>query len=423
MMELDYPQWFHDWAATQPWAYTIGACFFLVIAVWLSQLVTKHVLLRGISRLLSQTQLGSDPGIGIRVIVSRLAQVVPALVLSGGIYLVPDLPETATTIIRNISIAYLILTLARSFSAAMTSVNEIYSRQPDAHTKPIKGYLQIAKIVVYVVATILIIASLLDRSPVILLSGIGAMGAVAMLVFQDTILSLVASIQLSSNDMLRVGDWIEMPQLNADGDVIDVALHTVRVQNWDKTITNIPTKRLISESFKNWRGMQESGGRRIKRALYIDQNSIHFLSAEQKKKLKRFSLLSDYLEQKEKDITEWNAGLEKKGFDPINGRQVTNIGTFRAYVKQYLKQRPDIHEGMTLMVRQLNPGPQGLPIEVYCFSNDTAWEIYEGIQSDIFDHLFAILPQFDLQVFQETSGQDVRSAVQALELKPKSDDE
>ncbi|MAL83111.1 MAG: mechanosensitive ion channel protein MscS, partial [Idiomarina sp.] len=381
-----------------------------------SQLITQQVLLRGVSRLLSQTELGSDPGVGIRVIVHRLAQVVPALVLSAGIYLVPDLPETVTTVIRNISIAYLILTLARSFSAAMTSVNEIYNRQPDAHEKPIKGYLQIAKIVVYVVAAILIIASLLDRSPVILLSGIGAMGAVAMLVFQDTILSLVASIQLSSNDMIRVGDWIEMPQLNADGDVIDIALHTVRVQNWDKTITNIPTKRLISESFKNWRGMQESGGRRIKRALYIDQNSIHFLSDEQKKKLKRFSLLNDYLEQKEKDISEWNSSLEQTGADPINGRQVTNIGTFRAYVKQYLSNRPDVHKGLTLMVRQLSPGPQGLPIEIYCFSNDTAWETYEGIQSDIFDHLFAILPQFDLQVFQETSGQDVRTAVQQLGL-------
>ncbi|HAS15087.1 MAG TPA: mechanosensitive ion channel protein MscS, partial [Idiomarina abyssalis] len=235
-------------------------------------------------------------------------------------------------------------------------------------------------------------------------------------VFQDTILSLVASIQLSSNDMIRVGDWIEMPQLNADGDVIDIALHTVRVQNWDKTITNIPTKRLISESFKNWRGMQESGGRRIKRALYIDQNSIHFLSDEQKKKLKRFSLLNDYLEQKEKDISEWNSSLEQTGADPINGRQVTNIGTFRAYVKQYLSNRPDVHKGLTLMVRQLSPGPQGLPIEIYCFSNDTAWETYEGIQSDIFDHLFAILPQFDLQVFQETSGQDVRTAVQQLGL-------
>lgn len=416
MMNLEYPQWFQAWADTQPWAYTISACIILAIAVWLSQLITQHVLLRGISRLLSQSELGSDPGVGIRVIAHRLAQVVPALVLSGGIYLVPDLPEVTTTIIRNISIAYLILTLARSFSAAMTSINEIYNRQPDAHEKPIKGYLQIAKIVVYVVAAILIIASLLDRSPVILLSGIGAMGAVAMLVFQDTILSLVASIQLSSNDMLRVGDWIEMPQLNADGDVIDVALHTVRVQNWDKTITNIPTKRLISESFKNWRGMHESGGRRIKRSLYIDQNSIHFLSAEQKKKLKRFSLLNEYLEQKEKDISEWNSGLEQQGLDPINGRQVTNIGTFRAYVKQYLKNRPDVHKGLTLMVRQLSPGPQGLPIEVYCFSNDTAWETYEGIQSDIFDHLFAILPQFDLQVYQETSGQDVRTAVQQFKL-------
>ena len=413
---MSYPQWFSAWADQQPWAYTISALVILAIAVWLSQLITKHILFRGIAKLLSRTVLGSDPSVGLKLIVSRLSQVVPALVLSAGITYVPELSEVTVSVVRNVAIAYIVLTIARAFSAAMTSVNEIYLRRPDSHLKPIKGYLQIVQIVVYLIAAILIIAALIDKSPVILLSGIGAMGAVTLLVFQDTLLSFVASIQLSSNDMIRVGDWIEMPQLNADGDVIDMALHTVRVQNWDKTITTIPTKRLISDSFKNWRGMQDAGGRRIKRSLFIDQTSIGFVNDEQLASLKKLSLLNDYLTDKKTEIDDWNQQLISQGKDPVNSRHMTNIGTFRAYIQNYLKHHPKVHQGMTLMVRQLSPTPQGLPLEVYCFTNDIRWEFYEAIQSDIFDHLYAILPRFGLKVFQETSGEDIRSSIKQLNL-------
>ncbi|WP_404400081.1 mechanosensitive ion channel family protein [Idiomarina seosinensis] len=408
---MNYPDWFNRWAEQNSWTYTVLAAFTLLVAVWLSQLITKHILLRGIGKLLSRTQLGSDPSVGLTVIVGRFAQVVPALILSYGIAFVPQLPETLVAVIRNVALAYIVLTVARAISAAMSSLNLIYSRRPNAHLRPIKGFLQIGQIIVYLVASILIIAVLIDKSPIILLSGIGAMGAVTLLVFQDTLLSFVASIQLSSNDMIRVGDWIEMPQLNADGDVIDMALHTVRVQNWDKTITTIPTKRLISDSFKNWRGMQEAGGRRIKRSLFIDQNSIRFLDEPQVQSLKRFALLTNYLTTKEKELQAWNKQLTDQGSDAINTRQITNIGTFRAYIERYLQQHPKVEHNMTLLVRQLSPTPQGLPIEVYCFTNDIRWEFYEAIQADIFDHLYAILPQFDLQVYQETSGMDVRQAI------------
>jgi miniconductance mechanosensitive channel len=205
-----------------------------------------------------------------------------------------------------------------------------------------------------------------------------------------------------------------MPQLNADGDVIDIALHTVKVQNWDKTITSIPTKRFISDSFKNWRGMQESGGRRIKRSLYLDQQSVHFLDAEERKRLYRFNLLEEYLVNKRKEIDEWNAKLAERGQEPVNTRRVTNIGTFRAYVERYLRSHPGVHQRMTLLVRQLSPTADGLPLEIYCFTNTVAWAEYEAIQSDIFDHLLAILPEFGLRVFQHPSGGDMRDWCDAV---------
>ncbi|MDP3714990.1 MAG: mechanosensitive ion channel family protein, partial [Burkholderiales bacterium] len=295
-----------------------------------------------------------------------------------------------------------------ALGAALDVANDLYRRRPDAASKPIKGYLQVVKLVIYVLATVLIIATLIDRSPLILLSGLGAMAAVLMLVFQDTLLSLVASVQISSNDMVRVGDWIEMPQLNADGDVIDIALHTVKVQNWDKTITTIPTKRLITESFKNWRGMSESGGRRIQRSLLIDQNSVRFFSAAERECLHRFALLREHLEEKEREIGEWNARLEAQGRDPVNARRLTNLGTFRIYVDSYLRNHPGIHQGMTTLVRQRNPGPTGLPLEIWCFTNTTVWGEYEAIQSDIFDHLLAIIPEFGLRIFQAPGGADIR---------------
>jgi miniconductance mechanosensitive channel len=383
----------------------------LLVAAWLANFVVKKILMRGAMTVLSYTPAGKDRQLFERNIIARLANVVPALVISYGISSVPNLPEELTIVISNVCNAFVVLTIGRAMSGALTVVNTLYERQPDAHEKPIKGYIQVVKIAIYAVATILIVAALIDRSPIILLSGLGAMAAVLMLVFQDTLLSLVASVQITSNDIIRVGDWVEMPNLNVDGDVTDIALHTVKVQNWDKTISTIPTKRFISDPFKNWRGMQESGGRRIKRSLMLDQNSVHFLSKDEQEKLHRFRLLKDYLNNKQQEIDDWNQKLKDEGKEPVNTRRISNIGTFRAYVLQYLKNHPRIHQEMTMMVRQLNPTADGLPLEVYCFTATTEWVAYEGIQSDIFDHLISILPEFGLRVFQHPSGVDMREMV------------
>lgn len=394
-----------DALSANPRLHTLYASLLLVFVAWLSNWVVKRILVRGLYRI---AQRVGDAPLQDFGIIKRLSNIIPALVLSVGVAAVPGLPEAAVAIVRNVSSGFIVLTLAMALNAFLDIVNHLYQRRPDAGMHPIKGYLQVVKILVYAIATLLIIAALIDRSPLILLSGLGAMAAVLMLVFQDTLLSLVASVQITSNDIVRVGDWIEMPQLNADGDVIDIALHTVKVQNWDKTITTIPTKRLISESFKNWRGMVESGGRRIKRSVYLDQQSVHFLSDEEREHLHRFRLLDDYLDEKQREIDAWNAGLAQAGREPVNTRRLTNIGCFRAYVERYLRSHPGVHQSMTLIVRQLSPTADGLPLEVYCFTNTVAWVGYEGIQSDIFDHLLAILPEFGLRVFQHPSGADLR---------------
>jgi len=416
---MNNSDWLTAWLNDYPWSYTALAVTAVVLAALAADWVSKRILVSGFYRFLSTTAVGRErlPDHGI---VRRLAHIVPALVLWSGVAVVPDLPEAAVTVVRNVCSAFVVVTLSLAISSLLNLVNDVYQRRPDAASKPIKGYLQVVKIAVFAVAAILAIAALLDRSPLILLSGLGAMAAVLMLVFQDTLLSLVASVQLTSNDMIRVGDWIEMPQLNADGDVIDIALHTVKVQNWDKTITTIPTKRLITESFKNWRGMQQSGGRRIKRSIYLDQTSVRFLSSEERARLHRFMLLDEYLTAKQREIAEWNARLAERGRDEVNTRRVTNIGTFRAYVERYLRSHPGIHQGMTLIVRQLAPGPTGLPLEIYCFTNTTAWVAYEGIQSDIFDHLLAILPEFGLRVFQEPTGTDMRNLVDSVAARAAS---
>lgn len=394
-----------DWLRAHPELQTLVASAALLFAAWLANWVVKRILVRGLYKVLRSSRDAQLQDFGI---IRRLSNIVPALVLSVGVNAVPGLPEAAVTVVRNVCGGFIVLTIALALGALLDIINLMYQRRADAHVHPIKGYLQVIKIAIYAIATILIIATLIDRSPLILLSGLGAMAAVLLLIFQDTILSLVASVQISSNDIIRVGDWIEMPQLNADGDVIDIALHTVKVQNWDKTITNIPTKRFISDSFKNWRGMQESGGRRIKRSLYLDQQSVHFLSTDECERLHRFNLLDDYLTEKRREIDEWNAKLEERGKEPVNTRRITNIGSFRAYVERYLRSHGGIHQSMTLIVRQLSPTADGLPLEIYCFTNTVQWVKYESIQSDIFDHLLAILPEFGLRVFQHPSGADMR---------------
>jgi miniconductance mechanosensitive channel len=278
-----------------------------------------------------------------------------------------------------------------------------------AHQLPLRGIFQSLKLIAALLIALMVISVLIGKSPLVLLTGLGAMTAVLMLVFKDPILGLVAGIQLSANNMLKMGDWLDMPKYGADGDVVDIGLTTVKVRNWDKTITTIPTYALISDSFKNWRGMSESGGRRIKRSINIDTTSIHFLSEQDIADLKRAQLLTPYLEGKSQEVASYNARLQCDLSTPLNGRHMTNIGTFRAWLEAWLTAHPQIHKEMTLMVRQLAPGSDGLPVEIYAFTNTTAWLEYEKIQSDIFDLIFAVLPEFGLRVHQTPTGNDMRN--------------
>ncbi|HCD04666.1 MULTISPECIES: mechanosensitive ion channel family protein [unclassified Methylophaga] len=410
-----------EWLENYPHLYTLIGLSVLILVSWIANWLVKRILVRGVYRILRNTQLGRYSSLADSSFIRRMANIVPALILSAGIVIIPNISPVAVAVVQNVTTAFIVLTIALGIGSLLTIINDAYNKRPDAHLKPIKGYIQVLKIAIYAIAAILMIASLIDRSPLILLSGLGAMAAVLLLIFQDTLLSLVASVQISSNDLIRVGDWIEMTPLNADGDVIDIALHTVKVQNWDKTISVIPTKRFLTDPFKNWRGMQESGGRRIKRSILIDQQSIHFLSNDERKKLHRFSLMDEYLHQKQKDIDEWNQQLAEWGKEPVNTRRITNIGSFRAYVSNYLKNHPKVHQNYTLMSRQLEPTANGLPLEIYCFTNTTNWIEYEGIASDIFDHLLAILPEFGLRVFQQPSGFDMREL--RLQSLPKQDPE
>jgi miniconductance mechanosensitive channel len=403
-----------DWLQQHAEIFTLISASLLLLSAWLSNWLVKRILVRVVCHLIDATALGRNAQNLDNELIKRLANIVPALLISASIGLIPGLPEGLVSVTRNVCSAFIVLTVALALSLLLDIANTLYNLRDDAHLRPIKGYLQVLKIGLFAVAAILMIATLIDRSPLILLSGLGAMAAVLMLIFQDTLLSLVASVQISSSDMVRVGDWIEMPQLNADGDVIDIALHTVKVQNWDKTISTIPTKRFISDPFKNWRGMQESGGRRIKRSLLLDQTSISFLSPEQIARLQRFLLLGQYLSSKQSELLSWNTELAEASQEPANTRRVTNIGTFRAYVEHYLRRHPDIHQEMTQLVRQLHPTADGLPLELYCFTNTIAWARYEAIQSDIFDHLLAILPEFGLRVFQHPSGVDMRELKSSL---------
>lgn len=391
-----------------PWAQTVASLGGLFLAAFVANFLIKAILLKVLDRIVQRTAFGQDEELKQNGVIGHFANIVPALIISSGIAAVPELPQTALTVISNVATAFIILTLAFTVSAVLSVVDTLYSRREESKDRPIKGYIQVSKLVIYIIAIVLIIATLLDRSPVILLSGVGAMAAVLILVFQDTLLSLVASMQIASSNMVRVGDWIEMKNLDANGDVVEIALYTVKVQNFDKTITTIPIRKLITEPMKNYRGMQQSGGRRIKRALFIDQATIRFLNENELQSLASIDQLTGYLSKKEKEIADWNAKLGDKAKNPVNTRRFTNIGTFRAYVETYLRNHPGVHKGMTLLVRQMDPTPDGLPLEIYCFTNTTVWASYEQIQSDIFDHLYAVMPEFGLYPFQNPSGGDFR---------------
>ena len=401
--------WLESLAAIHPALPTLVGILILIVVAFIADLVTKKLLLVGMRRLVKRTRTHWDDALVRHNVFGRLSKIVPALILHGGINLVPGVPASVIKITHNVANAWIILVITLTLVAVLKAVNLIYEQSPDVRDRPIKGFIQIIIIAVYAFGGVLVVAALIDRSPLIMLSGMGAASAVGMFVFKDTLLSLVASIQMSGQDMIRVGDWLEAPQYGADGDVIDVALYTVTVQNWDKTITMIPTSKLVYDAFKNWRGMSESGGRRIKRSLNIDLNSVRFLTDDEVRRFQEFALLKDYIASKQSDLKAYNDALATPGSDDVNLRKLTNIGTFRAYIFNYLKNHPKIHQDMTLIVRQLQPGPEGLPIEIYCFSNDTAWANYEGIQSDIFDHTLSIVPEFGLRVYQQPAGSDIQA--------------
>ncbi|AUG51475.1 mechanosensitive ion channel family protein [Thalassospira marina] len=314
-------------------------------------------------------------------------------------------------LLHTISELWIIFFALMSLYSLLDTALDVLRFSITARTLPLRGIFQGVKLAASILAGLLIVSILIGQSPLILLSGLGAMTAVLMLVFKDPILGLVAGIQLSANSMLSVGDWLEMPKYGADGDVIDIGLTTVKVRNWDNTITTIPTYALISDSFKNWRGMSDSGGRRIKRSLNLDATSVQFLEEEDLKRLYRGRLLAPYLDEKIEEIKQYNSTRSTDLSSLVNGRRLTNLGTLRAYLVAYLRDHPRIRQDMTLMVRQLQPGPEGVPIEIYAFTNTVKWLEYEAIQSDVFDHVLAILPEFGLRIHQTPNGYDMRSLV------------
>ncbi|MDR3396536.1 MAG: mechanosensitive ion channel [Pandoraea sp.] len=395
------------WLENAPWARMVVALALLIVVALLVQAVAQFVIVRVVRIVVQRTANRWDDALLAHRVFHRAARILPYLVIQFGIAWVPDLPPKAAMVISNVALATTLLYATLAIAGILNAAQTVYAQSEHARTRSIKGYVQLGKIALYVVAAIAIVATIIDRSPWLLLSGLGAMSAVLLLVFKDTIMSFVASVQLTSNDMLRVGDWIEMPQVGADGDVVDIALHTVKVQNWDKTITTIPTWRLISESFRNWRGMQQSGGRRIKRTLCVDAGSVGFLDEAEIARLSKLHLLGSYLTDKQRLLADANAALGVAAGVPANTRRLTNIGTFREYALAYLKAHPNIHEGMTCMVRSLQPSATGIPVELYCFTNTTAWAEYERVQGDVFDHLLAILPEFGLRMYQNPAGADL----------------
>lgn len=367
--------------------------------------ITKKIVLKVITYYIHNNRYTWDNYLLERQVFHKLSHIVPAIIIYNAAAIFPLYQQL---IVKGVMF-YLIIVMLMVINSFLDAAHDIYRTFEISKARPIRGYIQFVKIFVYIICGILLISILIGESPIILLSGIGALSAVIMLIFKDSILGLVAGVQLTSNDMVRVGDWIEMPKYGADGDIIDISLNTVKVQNWDKTITTIPTYALISDSFKNWRGMQQSGGRRIKRSVFVDTSSVTICSPEMIEKLKKIHYLNDYIVSKEKEIEQYNL---ENGIDrsiKVNGRALTNIGIFRAYIQRYLEHHPKIHKGMTCMVRQMQPTETGLPLEIYAFSNDITWAVYEGVQSDIFDHILAVAPEFGLRIFQNPTGYDMRS--------------
>ncbi len=384
--------------------------FILVLAI-IGFFITKGLLIKAIHIIIKKTKNKWDDKLIEEKIFTRLAYLAPALIINFLAAHYFSQYEIAVYIISLVVYIYMVIIVLHVIIALTNVFYIIYSAQDIAKTKPIRGYIQVVKIVVYILAGIVIISILLGKNNFGWLAGFGAFSAILLLVFKDTILGFVGGIQLSANNMVKVGDWIEMDKFGANGTVIDISLTSVKVQNWDKTITTVPTYALVTDYFINWRGMEESGGRRIKRSINIDMNSIKFCTPEMLERFKKFQHVAEYVKKTEKEVEAFNKKYNIDNSILVNGRRQTNIGIFRAYLKGYLHRDPNISDNMTFLVRQLQQSEKGLPIQIYVFSKVQDWSPYEDIQSDIFDHILAVIPEFDLKVFQTPSGTDFKDAL------------
>lgn len=408
--------WLQSWSWEQEGVEIVKmllSIVFLVVLAWVAHRLTRSILLRMVERIIQKTKAKWDDILVKNRFFRRMSHIAPVLVIA---WLAPRIFAQHPAFVSSIQLAvklYLIAVGLLVLDAFLNALVDICRPYDFSKRLPIRGFAQLVKIVVGFTSAIIVLSILIGESPTVLLGGLGAMTAVLLLIFKDSILGFVAGIQLSTNNMVVIGDWIEMPKYGADGDVIDITLTTVKVQNWDKTITTIPTYALISDSFKNWRGMSESGGRRIKRSVYIDMTSVKFCTAEMIERFRKIQYLSEYIENKKQELDEYNTARGVDDSVLVNGRRMTNLGIFRAYISAYLRNHPKVHQNMTFLVRHLEPTPQGLPIQIYVFSNDQIWANYEAIQADLFDHILAVIPEFDLRVFQYPAGADLRKGMGA----------
>ncbi len=408
LLGVQLEKWLIDEGISEYWAIILQSLIAIIIVLLIALIadfIAKKVIISIITKLVRKTKTHWDDILLERKVFDKIAHFAPASIIYFSAALIDH--QGLSSFIQNGAFIYMVILAIMLIDTFLNAGNDIYNTMPVSKTRPIKGFLQIVKIFFYAMGIISILALFIDKDPLTIIAGMGAFAAVILLIFKDTILGFVASIQLSADKMVNIGDWISMPSKGTDGTVIDISLNTVKVQNWDKTISTIPTYSLVSESFSNWKGMEESGGRRIKRHLNLDVKSIHFLSEEEINSFEQIKLIKDYLIEKKEEIRSFNP----EGEIPVNQKRLTNVGTFRKYVEAYLQNHPKIHNDMTFLVRQLQPTEKGLPLEIYVFSNDQAWANYEAIQSDIFDHILAIVPEFNLQVFQNPTGDDFKKLI------------
>jgi len=408
MLEL-IEEWLPSYGLNAYWSNLTARAIFLGVILVLSLVadyIARHVVLRTLSRMIQHTRWRWDDSLLQRNVLNRIGHFAPAIV----VYLLTPLAlqgyDSVSRIITQLVLIYMIVLSLLLLDAVLNVIVDVYRAQERTRYVPIRSFIQVIKLVAFFIGAVFIVSIVLGKTPLYLLSGLGALTAVLMLVFKDAILGFVAGIQLTANRMVSRGDWIEMSKYGADGDVLDVTLTTVKVQNWDKTITTIPTYALISDAFKNWRGMSESDGRRIKRSINIDINSIRLCDDDLLEKLGKIQLLKKYLDEKCEEIAAYSAKNAEAEDSLVNGRRLTNVGTYRAYIVAFLRDHPMINQEMTFLVRQLAPTSQGLPLEIYVFSKDKDWINYEAIQADVFDHLLAVISEFDLRVYQQPAGID-----------------